>query len=274
MTSRPMPGGWSTAVSSWLSWLRASGRPESTIKLRTTQLRRLAEAHPDRAPYSLSVDDLAEWLGAHAWAAETLRSHRAAVRGFYTWAHATGRAHVNPAAFLPTVKAAEGKPRPAPDPVIRSSRLRADPRDERMIRLASEAGLRSCEICKVHTDDVEPDMLGWSLRVKGKGGRVRLVPLSDGLASMLRNAPPGYVFPGRIEGHLSAAYVSKRLSRALDGDYTGHQLRHRFGSVAYSAERDLRAVQELLGHTRPETTARYVLVPDGAKRTAVMAAAS
>ena len=48
-----------------------------------------------------------------------------------------------------------------------------------------------------------------------------------------------------------------------------HTLRHRFATTAYGVERDLRAVQELLGHSKPETTARYVAVPEGALRTAV-----
>ncbi|HET6299160.1 MAG TPA: site-specific integrase, partial [Kribbella sp.] len=57
--------------------------------------------------------------------------------------------------------------------------------------------------------------------------------------------------------------------RLLLGDWTGHSLRHRFASAAYAVDRDLRAVQELLGHSKPETTARYVATPDGALRAAV-----
>jgi integrase len=55
---------------------------------------------------------------------------------------------------------------------------------------------------------------------------------------------------------------------------SGSTLRHRFAMRAYMSERDLRAVQELLGHAKPETTARYAAVPDGALLAAVMGVGS
>ena len=48
-------------------------------------------------------------------------------------------------------------------------------------------------------------------------------------------------------------------------------MRHRFGTLAYAVERDLRAVQELLGHQKIETTTVYTKVPDGAMRRAAAA---
>ncbi|MDO5633275.1 MAG: tyrosine-type recombinase/integrase, partial [Micrococcus sp.] len=114
----------------------------------------------------------------------------------------------------------------------------------------------------------------WTVTVIGKGGKRRDVPLSARLALALRGRGAGWLFPGRIDGHLSAAYVSKRLSAALGDAGTGHQLRHRFASAAYRAERDLRAVQVLLGHASVATTQLYTAVPDRALRRAVEAAAA
>jgi integrase/recombinase XerC len=59
------------------------------------------------------------------------------------------------------------------------------------------------------------------------------------------------------------------VARVLPEGFTTHSLRHRFATAAYGVERDLRAVQELLGHAKPETTARYAAVPDGALAAAV-----
>lgn len=53
-----------------------------------------------------------------------------------------------------------------------------------------------------------------------------------------------------------------------------HQLRHRFATRAYSVDRDVFTVQELLGHASPATTRRYVLVPRSALRATVKAVAS
>lgn len=48
---------------------------------------------------------------------------------------------------------------------------------------------------------------------------------------MILDRGPGHVFPGRIDGHLSAAYVGKRISKLLPPNWTAHTLRHRFASA-------------------------------------------
>lgn len=92
-------------------------------------------------------------------------------------------------------------------------------------------------------------------------------------AAQARESVPltGWLFPStqRQDGPVSAAHLGKLMTAALPGKYTPHTLRHRFATAAYLSQRDLRAVQELLGHAKPETTARYAAVPDGALRSAV-----
>lgn len=264
---------WDNAIADWIKWQAAAGRAAGTLKLRRQQLERLAREASAGGPFSLTSEDLVAWLAYDGWGGTTRRSHRAAVRSFYGWASATGRTDRNPAAALPSVPARRGHPRPAADEAIQEAYRTADGRDALMIRLGAEAGLRACEIATLDGRRLFSDGDGWSITVTGKGGRARDVPLSPRLALLLRARPAGWVFPGRVDGHLSAGYVSKRMSWALGAGVTGHQLRHRFASVAYAAERDLRAVQELLGHASPETTAIYAAVPDRALRRAVLAAA-
>jgi site-specific recombinase XerD len=71
-------------------------------------------------------------------------------------------------------------------------------------------------------------------------------------------------------GRCRAKRLGKLITEALPGDWTAHTLRHRFGTVAYQATGDIRAVQELLGHASPTTTAIYTKVTDGAMRRAAM----
>ena len=71
---------------------------------------------------------------------------------------------------------------------------------------------------------------------------------------------------------MRANSVSCVLSQVLPPGWSAHSLRHAFASRAYAGTRDLRAVQTLLGHSKPETTARYTAVPDGALAAAVAAA--
>jgi integrase len=199
---------------------------------------------------------------------------RSTLRGFYEWAHFTGRAPSNPADRLPKVGTPAGRPRPAPEDAVEAGLHALDERVRLMVMLAAQAGLRCIEVSKVHSDDVVQDLDGWSLHVLGKGGRRRVVPLTRRLALELRGLPHGYAFPGNIDGHLSAAYVSKLVSRALPEGVTAHMLRHRFASRAYvGSGRDIRAVQELLGHSSVATTQVYTKVPDGALRAGVEGAA-
>lgn len=257
---------WNDLIAGWRAWLIAAGRPDTTVSLRMYQLRRFAADVP--RPLAVTTTQLVEWLGSHGWAIETMRSHRAALTGFYRWLHVTGQRPDDPTALLPPISPARHLPRPAPESVVRMGVAVTDRRVRLMIRLAAELGMRRGEIAVIHTDDLHRDLLGWSLTVHGKGGKDRVIPISDSLARELADRPSGWVFPGRIDGHVSAGWVGKLMSRALPVGWTPHTLRHRFATVAYGGTRDLASVQALLGHSRPETTMRYVRLPDDAMRSA------
>lgn len=268
-----IPNPWEAPISAWLGFL-SSARPESTRYLRGYHLRRFAGDHSGD-PWTVSVDDLASWLGSHDWSAETRRSYQSSLRSFYRWAHATGRIDHDPAAQLLPVKVPRGVPRPAPDAVYLDALAHADRRVALMLRLARDAGLRRGEIARVHSDDLEPDLDGWSLRIRGKGDVVRMVPLVDQLADQLRALPAGWAFPGQIAGHLSPHHAGKLMSAALAPGWTAHPLRHSFATHTHTASgHDLRLVQDLLGHASISTTQRYVAVADAAKRAAVRLAAA
>ena len=259
-------------IDAWARWLRAAGRPESTIGLRTYHVRRvMTEIVTD--PWSLTTEQLVDYLSAQGWAAETRRAYRASLRSFYAWAQATGRRVDSPAHLLPTVKVPRRVPRPTPELFYQQAVMAGDQRQRLMIHLAAVCGLRRGEIAQVSREDVQPDMVGHSLRVLGKGGHERMVPLPRLLAVELLEAPAGWLFPSPAGGHLTPHHVGKLVSRCLPEGWTTHTLRHRCATVAYRHARDLRAVQELLGHAKPETTALYTQVPKDAIREAVMAAA-
>lgn len=204
------------------------------------------------------------------WSPETRKSARSVYRRFFSWLKSTGTIARSPAARLEPVRVPQGAARPAPDQVIRKAMATADERVRLMMMLAAYAGLRCAEIAQVRSADLDADLL----RVRGKGGKTRLVPVvHPGLLARLR-ALDGWAFPGGVDGHLSPAHVSKLLSRALPGGWTGHTLRHRMATAAYAGTRDLLAVGAILGHSRPETTQRYVRMPDDSLRRAATAASA
>lgn len=260
---------WLSPVADYLHWLAAGGRSAGTVRIRRYQLWALARAFPDRCPWSLDTGDLARYLARDGWEPETRKSARGAIVGFYKWgAVVEGRVAESPASRLASVRVPPGKPRPAPEMVLAAALGDAPDRERLMLMLAAYAGLRRAEIAKVHSRDV----VDGQLRVVGKGGKVRVVPLHPVLLRAVEARARGYLFPGKIDGHLSPQWVGKLLARHLGDGWTAHTLRHRFSTMAYAGERDLLAVQQLLGHASPTTTMIYTALPSDALSRAVLAA--
>lgn len=255
----------------YAAWLQAAARPTSTIDLRTYHLLRAARDLPDLP--NATTEQLTQWLGSQRWAPATKRSYRSSLAVYYGWAHRSGRISTDPTIGLPSVKTLIRCPRPASDETTLRAIARAPHRVRLMIRLQATAGLRRGEVARVHRRDLQHTPEGYSLLVTGKGGRERMVPLPLLLGSEIAEAPDGWLFPSPCGGHLTPAHVGKLISAALGPGVVPHQLRHRFATRAYSVSHDLLAVQQLLGHSKPETTMIYTQVPDSDKRTIVNAAA-
>ena len=133
--------------------------------------------------------------------------------------------------------------------------------------------------CTPATSSKAPPAL--KLLVHGKGGKKRVVPISDSLAQAIRRGPAGHtpgapadgwLFPARDNGPVTAQYVGQLVADALPDNWTMHTLRHRFATRAYRGTRNLRAVQVLLGHESIATTERYCAVDDSEIRAAMVAA--
>lgn len=265
---------WGPAIAGYLHHLGAGGVAVTSRNLRAAHLRRLAiDLGGD--PWEVTGDQLVAWLGGQAWRRNTTRSYGQSVRSFYRWGHQVGHVATDPAALLPSVAQATPRPRPAPEAAYRAALLAAEPRVALMVRLAGQLGLRRGEVCRVHADDVQPDLVGWSLLVHGKGDRQRTVPMPDDLAQdVLAAAAGGYLFPGGVGGHLGPERVGKLVGQVLPAGVSMHQLRHRFATRAYLVDTDLPVVQQLLGHASPGTTMAYVAVPGEALRRTVLAVAS
>jgi integrase len=246
-------------IRAWLDELAAGGARPQTIALRRWQIRRLIADHRGRDVLLLGPADLSAWLAGQGWGPETLRSYRSAARSFYAWAVDAGHLAVDPARRLRPVRPTVPAPRAAPEAVIDHALATATPRVRLMVLLGSRCGLRRGEIAAIHSDDVERDVKGWSLRVHGKGGRIRTVPMQAEVALAVRGADPGWLFPNGLGGHLTAAHVGKLVRRVL-GSATTHQLRHRYATTIYRRTGKVEAVRQLLGHASLVTTQRYIAV--------------
>lgn len=285
------PEAWQPLIVQYGRFLEAGGRRPNTIRQHRAHLSMFARKN--REPLEVVEEDLVDHLSNQAWKPETRKSARSALRGFYAWTVRVRYLTDSPAEDLPVVRVPVTTPRPVPTDVLERALEGADDKTRLMVLCGAYAGLRRAEIAAVHpARDISDGPGGRVLRVvEGKGGNQRTIPLHPVLGAAIdeelerrrRGAPgsgwrftsgataDGYLFPGmKAREHVSSWNVGERLKAVLGEHDTGHKLRHRFASRAYGVDRDIRAVQELLGHSRVETTTRYVAVPDGAKLAAVL----
>ncbi len=143
-------------------------------------------------------------------------------------------------------------------------------RDMAVISLCYGAGLRISEALALTSADLEADML----RVTGKGGKVRLVPLIAPVRAAIARytelcpfAPQKGepLFRGVRGGVLSPRLIQMRMAQlrgalGLPPSATPHALRHSFATHLLGKGGDLRAIQELLGHASLSTTQIYTAV--------------
>lgn len=133
-----------------------------------------------------------------------------------------------------------------------------------LLLLLPLTGLRISEMCALRVSDVVRFQNDWTLRVLGKGGKTRNVPLPEAAKRVLtaflrRESPSGALFEG-TRGPVSAQSARAALHSVLTGELSHvvpHQLRHTYATRLSDRGGDLRHVQVLLGHESINTTARY-----------------
>lgn len=237
--------------------LLATGHSQATVRAYIGQIDRLNRVHADIL--TVTTEDLEAYLARRRHlAAESRKAIRAAFRSFYGWTQRTGLRLDNPAAALDSIRVPRVMPRLAADDVVQLALLTATLEQTAMILLGRLACLRLTELTTLHMRQREGD----TLRIKGKGDKERIVPIADDLMPVLltleRLYGSGYYFPGRFGGCMHPQSVNKIITRVTGTN--PHSLRHAGATAAYRATRDLRAVQELLGHASLATTERYLHV--------------
>ncbi len=275
-----LPQQWDEAIRRWVEWLMAAGASFETVRVRKGILRYVARHSPASGPDGVTEDQLVAMFAASKWSDDHRRNVRSSLLRFFDWCVKSGITTTNPAAGLPKMPESKPKPRPATDSIWNELLAAAAPRERMMARLAGEAGMRRAEVAQVHRDDLIEDMLGWSLIVHGKGGKQRIVPLTDSLANAIREyrtygvgRAGGFLFPGQIDGHISPNRVGVLISALMPEGWSMHKLRHRYASRGYAGTKDIRAVQLALGHASVATTQRYTAVADREVRAVSEAAA-
>jgi integrase/recombinase XerC len=263
---------WDSLIPRYREYLESGTLSPRTVELRLYHLNRIRK-FVNKKPGDVLLEDLTRYFQGRTWVGNTRAVVRACMSVFFKWAADNEYLPKNPAARLMSVRVPQGKPKPASDEALEQALSSASEKVRLMVRLGERCGLRAMEIAAISTHDLEQDELGWVLRVLGKGSKVRLIPLADDFAAELLNRKTGFVFPGKIDGHVSPAYVSRLVSSVLPAGVTAHKLRHRFATKALrGSNNNLRAVQELLGHSSIATTQVYTGIGNDQLRQAALSA--
>lgn len=256
-------------LDAYLGELAMAGRSPLTVRLRRYHLEAFAAVHPD--PWQVTGDQVVAWIASRHCRAEARKTWLSSLRGWYRWAVRRGYGQVDPTLQVLPVKVPSVSRQPCPAAVAFAAAESSNPMVRGMVLLAWQAGARRAEVAQLQVSDHRPGLL----LLHGKGGKDRTVPTSPAVEDWLDRwewGPGGWAFPGDVDGHLGSDAVGRMVSKALGPGWTMHSLRHLYATSVYDAGHDLRAVQELLGHSSPQTTARYVHTAWEAKAAAVGAA--
>jgi len=211
-------------------------------------------------------------LDTRNYARRSIARKSSAVRTFYDWLARRGRVVANPAAAVDRPKLDARIPRTLPSRgVVEALDALGDDdpitlRDRALLELLYSTGLRVSEVAALRLGDGT----GEFLRLRGKGGRERVVPVGRparrAVARWVERGRPRLAAPeagdalwvGRRGGPLDVRGV-RRVVRARLGTFP-HALRHSFATHLLEGGADLRTVQELLGHVDLTTTQTYTAV--------------
>ena len=231
---------------------------------------------------SLKVRDFRSWLSSfkdekNNFSSKTQARHRASIRSFYKFS-IDNKFIENTSLFnLRSIKIKNKLPRPlSSSDVIKLINLSAEKnnwvsiRDKTLFTLIYATGLRINELLQLDISDIKGTT---SLRIKGKGGKIREIPLIQLAAESIQewlNIRTNYhhndpLFIGVRGKRLHARQVQKTMEKirnllSLPKTATPHSLRHSFATHLLEEGVDLRTLQELLGHSSLSTTQGYTAV--------------
>jgi len=144
--------------------------------------------------------------------------------------------------------------------VIRLLRSIEDKRNRLIVRLIYATGVRVSELCAINVEDI--DFEEQTIRVKGKGDKIRTVFVDEetlkDIDEFIGNKIEGPLFVGQQGNHISPRTVQHIFKENAPDGITPHKIRHSYASELYRRSKNLRVVQENLGHSSIKTTEIYL----------------
>ncbi len=295
---RPQASGatdpWRAALRTFDRELQRRGAAERTRRAYGVDLAQLAlwcsasGVEPDAVDYPVLRRYAAQLAGRGA-GPRTVARKLAAIHSFYKSMVELGEMRANPADLLPAPKQTQRLPRTlkAEEVAALLNRIPAttplEMRDRALFELAYACGLRAEELVDLDLESIDFD--AETVRVEGKGGKTRIVgagePALRSVTRYLERARPALastdeeraLLLSKSGRRLSTSDVRRRLKvwarhASQQGAVDPHPLRHSFATHLLEGGADLRAIQELLGHSSISTTQVYTRIESARLRAA------
>jgi len=280
-TPTPTEASWQDALARFDDWQLARGMGEKTRRAYGVDLGQLAEwaAGRELGPHALTHRELRHFAGVvseRGAMKSTVARKLAAIRTFYRHLVERGELEANPAELVASPKKDAYLPKVLrPDEVAElleriPGSTPLDLRDRALLELAYAAGLRAEELVNLNVADLDAD--AEEVRVEGKGGRTRVVPVGEHAwkaldryqargRTALNSGVSEALFLSKTGRRLSTSDVRRRLRlQTRKAGVSPHTFRHSFATHLLEGGADLRTIQELLGHSSISTTQTYTRV--------------
>jgi integrase/recombinase XerD len=279
-------GGLASAAEAFLAWCRIEkGLAPQTLSAYGLDLARFNsywnQLNTEGLPSAGELGAYIDSFYREGYSSRTVARHLTTLRSFYRFLLQEGRMQEDATRFLRAPKQWRNLPKYLTREQV--SRLLAEPkldppneeRDRAMLEVLYASGLRVSELCGVKLSDVNLS-LGY-LRVTGKGGKTRMIPLGQKAQEAIReyqgrargrllgSRPSPYLFVTARGGPLTRQGFWKRLGlyrlrAGIDAKLSPHVLRHSFATHLLEGGADLRSIQAMLGHADIATTEIYTHV--------------
>jgi integrase/recombinase XerC len=237
-------------------------------------------------PALVSTDDIREWIVSLSesgrLSASSINREVSSVRSFFRWLRASGVVEKNPFLKIKALKTPKRLPVWIPEKKMEditsylveqcASEDVWRRRDALIVLLFYSCGIRLAELTGIEIGDIATDFR--SLRVHGKGDKIRIVPLPEATSEIIKN----YIFEisalniwkshakpllltmkgeGISRGRVYTIVKGELDRMGVQGKRSPHVLRHTFATHLLDNGADMREIQELLGHTSLAATQVY-----------------
>lgn len=278
----------SQVIDPFLNALRLKGYSEHTVQSYATDLNQLLLyfehiGQPDITPDQLTRQKMRSWLGDDLGNQKPASRARkiSAVRTLIHYLIRQENLEKSPFENLQSPKIPKQlRPTYTVDQINVLLQIPPNPspltlRDLTAFELMYSSGLRVSELVSIDLNDID-FIEGW-IHVLGKGNKEREIPITstaiDLISRYLTESRPELIAKDGTQdeealllnakgGRITARSIRRLLhdeeiEKGLDGDVSPHGLRHAFATHLLEAGADMRAIQDMLGHARLSTTARY-----------------